>query len=126
MQIMNIEEHKRPQADVSENKYVDGQAYAVQWIDSCGTPAGWISLEDKDYPAEVQNIVSYGTLINHTAESIVLAQSYIAGTETIQKQAMGIVVIPVACILRIEPVNASFRRSSCQALASELKPQVSL
>lgn len=89
--------------------------YRVNWVDSCGTPSGWISLEDIKYPTEVQNVVTLGTLINMSEESVVMAQSYIKGTDNIQEQAMGVVVIPIACINRIEEINVS---SSCQGLVS--------
>lgn len=85
-------------------KLEKGNSYVVNWVDSCGSPAGWVSLENEKYPTEVQQIVSYGTLINFDSNAIVLAQSYIKGSDVIQKQAMGIVVIPVACIEGIRRV----------------------
>lgn len=81
-----------------------GNAYKVKWTDSCGTPAGWIDLETEDYPTEVQHITTYGTLINKSDDSIVLAQSFVEGGNTIKKQAMGIVVIVTACIKEISQI----------------------
>lgn len=75
-----------------------GKAYRIKWTDNCGTPAGWISLEEKGYSAKIPKVVSYGVLINKSKEAVVLAQSYVKGNDSIQKQAMGIVVISIACI----------------------------
>jgi len=84
-----------------------GKVYKVNWIDNCGTPAGWVSLEEEDYPTEVPHITSYGVLINKSEEAIVLAQSYNEGSDTIKKQAMGIVVISIACIQAISLITFS-------------------
>jgi len=101
------------------NDFTIGKAYMVQWVDSCGTPAGWIDLSDYDYPTDVMEITTYGTVINKSDNAIVLAQSYNEGNgSTILKQAMGVVTIPVACIVNAEPICASCRES-----ASERKPQ---
>jgi len=84
-----------------------GKAYKVDWTDNCGTPAGWISLEEEDYPTEIPHITSYGVLINKSEEAIVLAQSYNGGSATIKKQAMGIVVISIACIKSADLITSS-------------------
>lgn len=84
-----------------------GKAYKVNWTDNCGSPAGWISLEEENYPTEVPHITSYGVLINKSDEAIVIAQSFNKGSETIKKQAMGIVVISLACINAISLITSS-------------------
>lgn len=35
------------------SKIKKGRAYMVKWVDSCGTPAGWIDLSEEDYPADI-------------------------------------------------------------------------
>lgn len=72
--------------------------YKIEWVDSLGTPAGWVSLED-DYPTDIMSITTFGTVINKSDDAVVIAQSYNEGNKmNIMKQAMGIVTIPIACI----------------------------
>jgi len=51
------------------NDFAIGKAYVVQWVDSCGTPAGWIDLSDYDYPTDVMEITTYGTVINKSGNA---------------------------------------------------------
>lgn len=81
-----------------------GEAYKVGWIDSCGTPAGWVDLEEDDYPTDIMTIMSYGEVINKSKDAIVLAQSVIPSCTHIKKQAMGIVTIPIVCITQFEKI----------------------
>lgn len=105
--------------EIQSSKFTVGKAYIVNWVDSCGTPAGWIDLSEADYPTDIMRITTYGTVIGCSEESIVIAQSYNEGNGVnILKQAMGIVVIPIACITEAAPICAS-----CQESASERKPQ---
>lgn len=81
--------------------------YEVKWVDSCGTPAGWIGLED-DYPTDIMRVTTYGTVINKSEDAIVVAQSYNEGNnDNIMRQAMGIVTIPMACITEATPIGVS-------------------
>jgi len=91
-----------------------GRAYMVEWTDNCGTPAGWVSLEEGDYPTEVPHITSYGTVIGMSDEAIVLAQSYSAGGEAIKRQAMGIVVISLACVTCAREITFPRPGASCR------------
>lgn len=83
--------------------------YEVKWVDSCGTPAGWVGLDDEvGYPTDIMRVTTYGTIINKSKDAIVIAQSYNEGNnENIMKQAMGIVTIPIACITDASPICAS-------------------
>jgi len=107
------------------NDFAIGKAYVVQWVDSCGTPAGWIDLSDYDYPTDVMEITTYGTVINKSDNAIVLAQSYNEGNgSTILKQAMGIVVIPFVCITNAEPICAELTPKQASLIIEAVKQNV--
>jgi len=90
-----------------------GKAYKMKWVDSCGTPAGWIDLSEEKYPTDIMTIESYGVLINKSDNAVVLAQSYNKGNGVnIIEQAMGVVTIPIVCITEFEEIT--FSSVSCQ------------
>jgi len=49
-----------------------GHAYELRWVDSCGTPAGWVDLSENDYPTDVTLVTTYGMVINTSPDSVVV------------------------------------------------------
>lgn len=94
-------------------KGLTGKDVKVLWTDSYGVLTGWQDVSD--YKAVKLTVESWGKIIYEDDEVISLAHNFAEETNNTLKQANGIMVIPKACIERI---NAF---SSCQEIELERK-----